>query len=553
MLDALTISHLCSELNILCKGRIDKINMPDRSDVVFTIKNGGVFQLLVSANPQYARVHLSKKNYETPPTPLAFCLHLRKHLQGGIIEKIEQIPFERVIKFTIEVKDKLFCNTYFLYCEIMGKYSNIVLVNANGVITDSLVHVSADTSSKRIVLPALKYDLPPAQENKIAIDDKELFCATMQQWDASNSAHNFLVSRFYGFAPATLAVAVKNANFSYPFSICDCERLYDSIQKLYTTFSPCIEYKDGVMIGFYPFAYSDFQRENFDSLSEAIDKFYSETFTQNAHLYKAKKAENLVKNAISRCEKKITSTVDTLQKAQNGETDRIYGELITANIYKIKYGDQKIEVLNYYDGQTVTILLDPALTPAKNAQKYYTLYAKKKRTIEVFTTVLQQTVDKKEYLETLLLSITQCKNQQDLLDVFVELESAGLIKKQNKKTQKRKSSPRKFVVDGHVVLIGKNNLQNDELVRSSDGGFTWLHTQKIHGSHTVIQGKDVSLSTIKKVASYTAFYSKASQSENVPVDYTLIKYVKKPSGALPGKVIYTHQQTVFVTPVDPEK
>jgi predicted ribosome quality control (RQC) complex YloA/Tae2 family protein len=241
-----------------------------------------------------------------------------------------------------------------------------------------------------------------------------------------------------------------------------------------------------------------------------------------------------------------------IKEAEDNEQDRINGELVTANIYKIKYGDKSVKVFDYYENKDREIPLDITLNPAQNAQKFYKKYNKKKKTVEMSLVMLEKCEEQLDYYETLLLSLNQASSANELEDIAKEMESADLLPKKNKKQMKIVSKPRKFEVDGYTVLIGKNNVQNDELVKSSDGGYTWLHTQKIHGSHTVIQGKNIPFDTIKKVASFSAFYSKASLSDNVPVDYTLIKFVKKPSGAMPGKVIYTNQQTVFVTPKNPE-
>jgi predicted ribosome quality control (RQC) complex YloA/Tae2 family protein len=213
---------------------------------------------------------------------------------------------------------------------------------------------------------------------------------------------------------------------------------------------------------------------------------------------------------------------------------------------------QSVTVFDYYENVEREIALDPMLNPAQNTQKYYKKYNKKKKTVEMSLEMLDKTDEMIEYLDSLLLCVNQASSQNDLEEISKEMENSGILPKKNKKAVKTISKPRRYEVDGYVVLIGKNNVQNDELVKNSDGGYTWLHTQKIHGSHTVIQGKNVPIETVEKVARYSAFFSKASLSSNVPVDYTLIKYVKKPSGAMPGKVIYTNQQTVYVTPQNPD-
>jgi predicted ribosome quality control (RQC) complex YloA/Tae2 family protein len=283
-----------------------------------------------------------------------------------------------------------------------------------------------------------------------------------------------------------------------------------------------------------------------------MDEYYRQTFSTSSYTTGANALKSVIKSALSRNEKKRETLLARIEEAEDNDKDRICGELVTANIYKIKYGMQSVTVFDYYENVEREIALDPMLNPAQNAQKYYKKYNKKKKTVEMSLEMLDKTDEMIEYLDSLLLCVNQASSQNDLEEISKEMENSGILPKKNKKAVKTISKPRRYEVDGYVVLIGKNNVQNDELVKNSDGGYTWLHTQKIHGSHTVIQGKNVPIETIEKVARYSAFFSKASLSSNVPVDYTLIKYVKKPSGAMPGKVIYTNQQTVYVTPQNPD-
>ena len=553
MNDAFTYFHVVRELKILEGGRIDKVNMPNKDEVTFTVKNGKLYTLVISANPTFARAYIAEQKIENPPTPYAFLMHLRKHLTSAIIEKIEQIPFERVLKFSLTVKDLFKAEHFTLYAEIMGRYSNIVLVNGEGKISECLLHSDADLTSKRLLLPGVAYALPPAQENKTTIVDRAEFVSTMRKYDGKTAVHNYLISRYIGFAPATLRMAVLKSGYSYPATDVDAEKLFDTIRAFYETAKPCYVKKDGKIVDFYAFEYDvDGEIVYTNSLCEAMDEYYRQTFSTSSYTTGANALKSVIKSALSRNEKKRETLLARIEDAEDNEKDRICGELVTANIYKIKYGMKSVTVFDYYENVEREIALDPMLNPAQNAQKYYKKYNKKKKTVEMSLEMLDKTDEMIEYLDSLLLCVNQASSQNDLEEISKEMENSGILPKKNKKAVKTVSKPRRYEVDGYVVLIGKNNVQNDELVKNSDGGYTWLHPQKIHGSHTVIQGKNVPIETIEKVARYSAFFSKASLSSNVPVDYTLIKYVKKPSGAMPGKVIYTNQQTVYVTPQNPD-
>lgn len=380
MNDAFTYFHVARELKILEGGRIDKINMPNKDEVTFTVKNGKLYTLVISANPTFARAYLSEQRNENPPTPYAFLMHLRKHLTSAIIEKIEQIPFERVLKFSLTVKDLFKAEQFTLYAEIMGRYSNIVLVNGEGKISECLLHSDADLASKRLLLPGVTYALPPAQENKTTISDIAEFVSTMQKYDGKTAVHNYLISRYIGFAPATLRMAVLKSGYSYPATDVDAKKLFDTIKSLYESAKPCYAKKDGKILDFYAFEYDvDGDIVYTNSLCEAMDEYYRQTFSTSSYTTGANALKSLIKSALSRNEKKRETLLARIQEAEDNEKDRICGELVTANIYKIKYGMQSVKVFDYYENVEREIALDPMLNPAQNAQKYYKKYNKKKK------------------------------------------------------------------------------------------------------------------------------------------------------------------------------
>ena len=553
MNDAFTLSCLVKELKILEGGRIDKVNMPQKDEITLTIKNGKIYNLVISANPTLPRIYLSSIKTENPPTPYSFLMHLRKHLTSAIIERVYQLTQERVIAFSILAKNSLFFEEKFtLYAEIMGRYSNIVLVNSENKISECILH-SSDFTSARVLLPNVEYKLPPKQENKTTLTDKAEFVETMEKWDGKTALHNYIISHYIGFAPLTIKQAIIKSKIENFEENEKWEKLFDTITSLSSFLSPCYVVNNGKIVDYYAFDYEvDGEKVFTSSLCEAMDEYYRQTLVSSTISQNSSRLVSIVKSAKNRAEKKIFSLLEKIEQAKDNETDRKNGELITANIYKIKYGDSKVIVNDYYENLEREIDLNPTLSPAQNAQTYYKKYNKKKKTIEMSSLMIDKCNEQIDYYDSLLLSLSLSLSFNEIEDIAREMESNGLINKKSKKQVKYSSSPRKFIVDGYTVLIGKNNVQNDELVKNSDGGYTWLHTQKIHGSHTIIQGKNLDISTIKKVAQYSAFYSKASMSDNVPVDYTLVKFVKKPSGSLPGKVIYTNQQTVFVTPKNPE-
>ena len=556
MYDALALFHITRELKRLEGGGVSKIAMPAPTDVFLTIKKRDETKtLFFSCNPSAPRVFLCDDRRDSPGAPYAFLMHLRKRISGAYIEKIESVKHERVVKIHLSSKAQLFTEEkYVLYLEIMGKYSNIILVDGEGKITESAIHVSADTSSKRLVLPGLAYSLPPKQEGKITIDDEKEFFEIMRGYDGKESAHNYMLKHFCGFAPLSLKEAVAESGFGKGGDE-EISGLLPTLRGFFERSEPCIVKNGNEITDFLPFPYKlcpDFETKS--SLSDAAREYFSQKLEIGVESAKKNRLAAVIKGAKSRNEKNIGSLRSRIEDAKDAEDLKKYGELITANIYKIRRGMENITVYDYYTDSNITIALDPTLEPAQNAQKYYKKYGKKKRALETSESLLAAAYDTADYLESLSLALSTAPGDGELNDLKREMEKTGLIKVNNsKKPSREQTKPRKFTVDGYVVYIGKNNLQNDALVKSSDGGYTWLHTQKIHGSHAVICGKNLALSTIRKVAAYAAFYSKASMSDNVPVDYTLVKYVKKPAGALPGKVIYTNQQTVYVKPENPEK
>lgn len=562
--DALTYKLNAKELNnALSGGRIERIGMPNKDDVILSVRppfDGGrraSVMLLLSANPSAPRAHITTDFGENPLSAYAFLMHLRKHIGGGTITNISAVERERIIKAEIESADELgYKKRYTLVVELLGRYSNIILVGGDGKITESIKHIGFDDFSSRAVLPGLIYSLPPAQVGKVAPDDRQAVYGLLRKFEGGKLAEH-MMSGVYGYAPVTMREIVYRAFGTLTPEIDEVhgqpEKFSDAVAELDNANEPCV-IKTGERITevfVAPYRHMNTEFSPYLTLGSATEAYYR---AGESHGYMSGKTAHLitaVKNAIKKNAKSLALYRERLLSSENFDDDRIIGELITANIYKIKAGMSEITVDDYYSGKQVKIKLDPTLPPSANAQKYYKSYAKKKTAIEKSKEQAAIAEERADYYESLLFSLCNAENESDIAEITAEMENASLLKRGKEKKKRKPSSPILLDVDGFKVLIGKNNLQNDALVRSSDGGWLWLHAQKIHGSHGVIKGTHIPQDTINKVAAYVAHYSKASLSENVPIDYTLIKYVKKPSGAAPGKVIYTHQQTVNVKPQKP--
>lgn len=564
--DSVTYALAAKELNNTLKnGRIERVGMPNKDDVIFTVRPASSGErrscvlFLASADPSRPRAYITAQNAENPLSAFAFLMHLRKRVGGGTITGVTSVPRERIINVSIDSFDELgYKKSYTLRIELLGRFSNVILTDENDVITDAMKRISFDDFSARAVLPGMKYTLPPPQDGKISPDDTDGLTALLSGFDGGKLS-DYLMRGVYGYAPITMREIVFKAYGTLtpdPGAIRNCpENLFAAIKETDEANAPCVKIADGTPVDCFvaPFKSEDAEFVAYPSLSSAIDAYYS---AKNEHTYMSGKTAHLtaiVKNAIKKNAKTLALLRERELESRDYETDRITGELLTANLYRIKPGMREVEVDNYYTGERVTIPLDEQLSPQKNAQKFYKAYSKKKTALAKSAEQAAATEERGEYYDSLLIAIENCENESDIAEVTSEMENAGLIKRSGSKKKSKPSSPIKLTVDGLTVLIGKNNIQNDALVRSSDGGWLWLHAQKIHGSHAIIKSTSVPQDTINKVAAFVAHYSKASMSANVPIDYTLVKYVKKPSGAAPGKVIYTHQQTVNVTPKKPEE
>ncbi|MBO5059678.1 MAG: NFACT family protein [Clostridia bacterium] len=574
--DTICVKKTVLELtSLLSGGRVDKIHQPEKDEIMLVVRTfSGAYKLVLSASANNARVHFSDTSKENPKTPPMFCMLLRKHLSGGKITKISQPDFERIIEIDIESYNELGdLTTKHLICEIMGKNSNIILCTDDYRIIDSIKHVDFTLSSVRQILPGGTYSSPPAQD-KAAILSDDIKNVSLDFSQDGVRPDKVIMSAVSGISPVTAREIVYTATGSLGLV---CGELSDadkrSILNTLLDFAENIQFKPCIIFDEQdkPIDFSateilqyggNYRVEYFSSMSEVVCSFYSQRDLKERMRQKSADLIKLLSNHLERCSKKLVIQKKTLQDAENKERYKIYGDLVTANLYQLSDGQSSAKVSNYYeDGcPEIEIELSPALSPAKNAQRYYKLYSKLKNAEVEVKKQLAATLEDIEYLESTLSAVENSTSEADLNAIRAELGELGYIKRQKKgkKDTKVQAKPMHFVSsDGFDIYVGKNNTQNDYLtLKFANSQDIWFHTKKIHGSHTIIKlgvDKDVPKTTMLEAAQLAAYYSKARESSQVPVDYTQVKNVKKPNGAKPGMVIYDNYNTVYVTPKNMEQ
>ena len=573
--DGIVVNAITQELGeVLTDGRIDKIHQPEKDTILISVRtrNGG-YRLLLCANPSCARVHLASSGMENPMTPPMFCMLLRKHIGSGKITRIEQPDFERIIRIHIESYDELGdLSEKVLICELMGKHSNIILINKDGKIIDSVYHIDLSVSSVRQILPGLIYTAPPSQDKlnpteyskddvkkRLMLDDSPLYKQLLDTYSGiSPLMAREAVYRACGDIDkiASDASGEETDKTAYVFS-----KMMENTAK--GEFEPCMvsDSESGKLIDFNALAITQYESLGevtfFETVNEAAEAFYYQKSSMQSLKQKGSDLMKFVNNNLERCLKKLQLEKEILEKAKKKEKYKIYGDLITANIYRINPGDKVLECQNFYSEgmENVKIPLNEDLTPSKNAQKYYTKYTKQK-TAEA-ETEKQKELNLREidYLESVKEAIELAESGAEIALIREELTDQGYLRQRYSKRPKKKAlpTPMHFVSDdGYDIYVGKNNTQNDyvtfKLSRSTD---IWFHTKSIHGSHTIIRTPDameVPDRTYLQAASIAAYYSRARSSKSVPVDYTEVKNVKKPNGAKPGMVIYVDYNTIYADP-----
>lgn len=574
-LDGLVLSSIVSELRSkLLGGRIDKIHQTEKEDILLQLRSQGTaYKLLLTANSSYPRIHLttlSKNNNDQPPM---FCMLLRKHLGGGRLIAIEQPDFERIVMLSFEATNELGDKeTKKLVIEIMGRHSNIILMKENGLIIDSIKHISLEKSSVREVLPNRTYMTPPNQDKKSPLHlNASDFTAHLRQKE--QPLFKALYTSFNGISPILAQSICSDAHIdsSIPMpqlSDEDLSRLYHHFVATFERvikedFSPILYCNEqNVPIDFYALPlspYKDEPQKHFDSMSALLEYFYFERSTHFNVSQKTTDIKKLIHTFLDRSVRKKEIQEKALEECEQKEQNKIYGELLTANAYQIPSGAHEFTTMNYYEESCpdITIPMDPRKSAIDNAQYYFKLYNKAKRTEKAATEQLVSINEDITYLQSVLVSLDLLETKEDIAQLRAELIEMGYLKKR-KGTPTKKSNKKELPFLhfrsslGHDIYVGKNNYQNDSLtMKFAKPNDLWLHIKDGPGSHVIIKAQDgvpIDEETTLEGALLAAYHSSGKMSSHVPIDYTLKKNVKKVPNAKPGMVIYTNFKTLFVTP-----
>lgn len=536
----------------LTSGRISKIHQPYDNEVVLVIRaKGKNHKLLLSAHPSYARIQLTEMVYGNPDVPPNFVMMLRKFLDGAILESIKQIENDRIIHFSFSKRDELGdLQNILLVVELMGRHSTIVLLNQEtGKILDAIKHVGSSQNSYRSLLPGAEYIAPPAKDqlNPFSVSKEKVF-ELLSTADELNSS--YLQQKFQGLGKDTAEEIAFRLNEQPSSKIPVWEAFWKELRNAPT---PTLTQTDKKEF-FTPLAYQTLvgERTSFSSLSELLDAFYSGKAEKDRVKQQGGELIRKIENELKKNQTKLSKLKKTLADTENAEFYRRNGELLTTFMTQVPKGAPSVTLDNYYEeNQPVDIKLNPALTPNQNAQKYFQKYQKLKNAVRIVQVQMDQTEQEISYLES-VVSQLELASPIDLGIIREELISQGYVKKQKNKKQKKvqPSKPEVFLAsDGDTILVGRNNLQNDQLtLKTAKKTDYWLHAKDIPGSHVIIKNPTPSEGTLYEAALLAAYYSKFRLSAQVPVDYVQVKHVHKPNGAKPGYVIYENQKTLYVTP-----
>ena len=569
-MDGLTVGFAARELDdILRDGRIDKITQPERDTVVLVIRAGGAnHRLLLCASPNNARCHLTMNSYSNPLEPPAMCMLMRKQIAGARITGVRQVEGDRIVHVDMDAVNELGDHVLRrLVLEIMGRHSNLLLLDENDRILEATRHVNPEMSRVRQIQPGMTYLPPPAQDklNPQTVTADELYArlVSLPEGKLSRSLAD-TVTGLSRAAAEELACRVLQPGEEWPGNLRDAsERLADFLGRLPQMADPRVLFgENGETEDVFPFPYlsrrTDSQRP-YKTLSEALEVYFGTRDARDRLNQKSASMVRMLKGQLDRCQRKLALQEEELSSAERMEEYRRMGEVINANLYQLKKGmtEAVLPDWNDPDGGTITVPMDIRLTPSQNAQKYFKKYQKARSAREVAAQQRDKTLEEMDYLEGMLLDVDKCVGESELEEIRQELVRTGYMKKTANRRQQRQlpgSKPYRYQSDdGIEILVGKNAAQNDRITLGAKPEETWLHAKDMPGSHVIIcREGEIPLTTMKQAALLAAWYSKGQRSSLVPVDYTLRKYVKKPSGAAPGKVIYTHQKTAYMTPEEEE-
>lgn len=545
-LDGIFLYHLKNEIsNFAIDSRVDKIYQPSRDEIVITLRSReGSKRLLISCNADCARIHFTDFPPENPPKPPMFCLLLRKRLTGAWVTSIVQEDLERILRIHFSGTDELGDKTeYSLIVEIMGRYSNIIFVDKDNRIIDSVKRIDENKSQVREILPGVTYEAPPKQD-KLNIFTCDLEAIKADIKNSNKGIYKASMDTLKGVSPI-ICREIENGLSLDDFKA----QAYNPVATAVIVDTP----KDFAFIDIKQYG-SLAQIKHYDTFSQLLDFFYYE----RVRLMRIKaRSTDLFKRVTTlqeRAVRKAVNRTQELEACKDKDTYRLFGDLINANQYRLEKGAPFYDLENYYDGnKTVRIPADVSLTPAQNAQKFYKEYRKKQVAQTKLTQFIEDANAEAQYFETVLDALSRAETDSEITEIKNELSAQGYIKKSADKKKIHKAlKPMKFKTrDGFSVSVGRNNLMNDRLTLKTAKNYdTWFHVQDSAGSHVICEtsGKEITDTAIHDCAVIAAYYSKARESSNVAVDYTLVKNIKKPNGSKPGFVVYDPYKTEFVTP-----
>ncbi|MHB7942471.1 Rqc2 family fibronectin-binding protein [Staphylococcus capitis] len=551
--DGLFTKKMVESLQSLVSGRIHKINQPENDTIIMVVRqNRKNHQLLLSIHPSFSRLQITDKKYDNPFNPPMFARVFRKHLEGGFIENIRQIGNDRRVEIDIKSKDEIGDTMHrTIILEIMGKHSNLILVDENRKIIEGFKHLTPNTNQYRTVMPGFEYEAPPSQNklNPYEISGQE----ALKYIDFnSGKISKQLLNSFEGFSPLITNEIVSRRQFMTQDTLPEA---YDEVMAE-TQLSPTPVFHKNHETGkedFYFMQLNQFYDDvvEYDSLNDLLDRYYDARGERERVKQRANDLVRFVQQQLQKQQNKLSKLIDEYESAKDKETQQLYGELITANIYRIKQGDESVTALNYYTGEEVTIPLNPTKSPSVNAQYYYKQYNRLKTREHELDHQIQLTKENIDYFSNIEQQLEHI-TVDDIDDIRDELADQGFMK-QRKNTKKKKNAQIQLQTyrssHGDTILVGKNNKQNDYLTnKKAQKSHIWFHTKDIPGSHVVILNDSPSDETIKEAAMLAGYFSKAGNSGQIPVDYTEIRNVHKPSGAKPGFVTYDNQKTLYATP-----
>lgn len=540
-------------------GRITKIYQPNQTDILLHIRvKGQNYRLLLSAHPTYARVHLATQTYKNPMDPPMFCMCLRKHCEGAFIRNIRQSGLERILHIDLDARDELGdLVPRRLIVELMGRHSNIILTNPeNGHVYDGIHRVTPAISQYRQIVPGATYKTPPDQGKRDPLTvDKNTFLSLLDF--NQGRLDKQLVQLYTGLGPLLAKEIVTRAGIGSRSAYWETFHRFMTHVKA-ARFEPTIVYGSDNKERFAAFPLTHIRGEQrfFEKMHDCVATFYEGKAERDEVRNRVSDLTRFVRNAQKKNENKIAHLKRDLQKTERADQHRLFGELLTAYMFQIQPGDEEIEVVNYYDdtGKTVTIPLDPTLSPSQNAQRYFKKYNKAKASRQHLQKQIRKAEREIDYFATILQQL-ESADLEDVADIREELVQEGYLRKQKAKQDRRQKGRTKPTLtatrssEGATIYIGRNNRQNEYLTnRLAASNDTWLHTKDIPGSHVVIRSDQYGEETLREAAQIAAYFSKGRSSSQVPVDYTLIKHVRKPKGAKPGYVTYSNQKTLYVNP-----